>query len=208
MGDNKVTKYFWHQMKDKTISEYNSGKSLAELSNLYGIGTKCEKEHLRRWLIRNGVTMHTKCAVPMHLHGSWQGGWKMMKGYVQIARLDWPRDKKGRLQYQLLHRYVMEEKLGRSLTDSEVVHHINGDVLDNRPENLELFSSNAAHLAVTLKGKCPKWTPEGLAKIQSGILKSLQTRALKQQHNQTPLVPDVPVCNETVSHQQDLFVLV
>ncbi len=206
--DNKITKYFWHQMKAQTISEYNNGKSLSEISKLYGLGTKCEKEHLRRWLIRQGVQMHPKCVVPMHLHGSWQGGWKMMKGYVQIARMDWPRDQNGRLQYQLLHRYVMEQKLGRSLTPTEVVHHINGDVLDNRPENLELFVSNAAHLAVTLKGKCPKWTPDGLARIQNGISKSLHVRALKQERILNQSKPSAPVCSETVCHQQELLIKV
>jgi hypothetical protein len=62
---------------------------------------------------------------------------------------------------------------------------VNGDNGDNRPENLELFQTNAEHLRHELKGKCPKWSEAGKARILAGVRRgAARLRLLKEQRAQ------------------------
>jgi hypothetical protein len=53
--------------------------------------------------------------------------------------------KVGRGRWPLEHRWIIEQELGRKLRTDEHVHHVNGDGLDNRRENLQLLSASEHH---------------------------------------------------------------
>lgn len=59
-----------------------------------------------------------------HVNGDRRNGF-----YIRISA--------GPLRGKYVHRLVLEAKLGRPLRDDEQAHHINGNTLDNSPENLQ-----------------------------------------------------------------------
>ena len=72
--------------------------------------------------------------------------WRMNRGYIYIYKPEHPnRESNG---YMLEHRLVMEEELGRYLTKEERVHHIDGDKINNNPENLYI-TTRAGHQSIS-----------------------------------------------------------
>lgn len=100
-------------------------------------------------------------------HPKWRGGTAYMKGYRYVWCPDHPHATKAHRVAE--HRLVMEGIVGRYLLPQETVHHVDGDPLNNSPQNLVLFGSNAEHLRHELSGRVPKWTEDGLRRMKEGL---------------------------------------
>jgi hypothetical protein len=90
-----------------------------------------------------------------HMNPNWKGGRAVTEeGYI-LVRVDG--------EYKREHRVIMEQYLGRKLNNEEVIHHINGDITDNRIENLSLMkggqSQHASMHNRIIKRKLPAGLP-------------------------------------------------
>jgi transposase len=84
-------------------------------------------------------------------------------GYWMIPIPENYMGKKYPCGYIYEHRYILEQKIGKYLTSNEIAHHINGNKLDNRSENLEVIikqkhDSYHSQLKgkITIVLKCPE----------------------------------------------------
>lgn len=93
-------------------------------------------------------------------YGRWQNGAGYINISVRIIPVEdrWLIDERIRKHqtksFVLEHRYVMAKKINRPLLKNETVHHVNGIKTDNRPENLELWSSSQPY-GIRVSDKCP-----------------------------------------------------
>lgn len=119
---------------DAMLRLYAAGHSQARVS----VELNRTQSFVSRVLRKHGITASS---MARERHGAWAGGRHVTQGgyWRVLVAFDDPMVSmaNGGL-YVLEHRLVMARHLGRTLTERETVHHINGDRADNRLENLQL----------------------------------------------------------------------
>jgi len=108
-------------MSNRIISKETRGK----LSKAFK-GRKLSEEQKRK------ISKSRKGKMRRSNHWKWKGGRIMQNGYWVILV--------GANKYRTEQRLIMEEYLGRKLKRAEIVHHINGNKLDNRIANLKVMT--------------------------------------------------------------------
>lgn|SRR5699024_905728 len=87
----------------------------------------------------------------------YKGSYITSHGYRALNR---PDDKNAnKYGYVLEHRMIMSNELGRPLSDEEIVHHIDGNKLNNRISNLEVMdrsSHSSLHSEKYVITRCEK----------------------------------------------------
>jgi len=73
---------------------------------------------------------------------------RMLNGYIAIYKPEHPSayTTDNWLGWIYEHRYIIEQSLGRPLSEDEVVHHLDCDKTNNNPENLIVLANKASHI--------------------------------------------------------------
>ncbi len=140
--------FLWDYQKEEILKDYQNGveKSIKEIAREMNIYPQIISNFLRE----NKVIIKRKWnSVKMEKNPNWKGGKKIIKGYIHslipnhhLARKD---------GYVPEHRFIMEQKIKRPLLKEEVVHHKDGNKLNNSPKNLGLLNNNSIHIKKHIK---------------------------------------------------------
>ncbi len=124
--------------QDKKIAAlYLSGKTSRQIANFFNVYPQTILRSLNRtdtpkrkdWKRASGEK-----------NGNWRGGIRLIKGYRHIYKPGhWLARNDG---WVAEHRFLMEKFI---IKKTQVVHHKDGNILNNMISNLEIFTSNGVH---------------------------------------------------------------
>lgn len=137
MGREKTEPYVgvYKGSDEEILRWYSEGMSMRDIAKRIGRSAHVVARRVRK----AGIARPFHASGPEH--SMWRGGrLDAGQGYfrVWVAEDDPMASMRNHQGYVLEHRLSMARKLGRPLTDSETVHHIDGDKSNNAPDNLQL----------------------------------------------------------------------
>lgn len=121
------------EIKQQIILDYKAGESTYYIGKLHNLSSGKVQYWLTKWGVNKRLAGFQPGIPSCRLKERKTDGF----GYVLIYKPEHPNASRGFVRE---HRLVMEDVLGRYLTKEEIVHHINNNPSDNRPENLEVAS--------------------------------------------------------------------
>ena len=138
-------------LDDEQVREMIEVRKMTQADAAFELG--CHLASVERAVRRLGL--QTARTGPRSADGhkqQWSGGRMLDKsGYVQVFAPLHPQA--ATTGYIREHRAMCELTLGRYLTRTEVVDHLDNHPWHNWPSNLRVFASNADHLRATLVGR-------------------------------------------------------
>ena len=156
-----VNNEFSLTVQQEMVSMSQSGISATRIGQIMGKYTTS----ITRVLKRHGLRMPSGKGEE---HSNWQGGRGKKAGYWTVYNPTHPRAMNiGRVWEHIL---VVEEHIGRPVTKSEPIHHIDFNGLNNDISNLYLCASNSEHrrLHISLQDVTREAIERGIIRFERG----------------------------------------